>query len=218
MLRLLFLKFVWMLRVKSKQQNTRPNRTYFSNDKNSLKMHGDEFKNYGYLDLPTSRLLLNSPRWLNTMTGDETGRTSLQLIGSCTSTPSLPTQPMKGCTTPPGSTPLTLYEQQCGFFYAPQESEQWKNCKTAGPTDFCPFPRRLECLTICRCYNKGNKFSSVVLRPWVLVQLGFVPTTSRLAERQTKSLKRERSSSKLTAFPLYRWHNQNGLVESLMVM
>ena len=29
-----------MLRVKSKQQNTRPNRTYFSNDKNSLKMHG----------------------------------------------------------------------------------------------------------------------------------------------------------------------------------
>ena len=39
-LRLLFLKFVWMLRVKSKQQNTRPNRTYFSNDKNSWKMHG----------------------------------------------------------------------------------------------------------------------------------------------------------------------------------
>ena len=78
-LRLLFLKFVWMLQVKSKQQNTRPNRTYFSNDKNSLKMHG-------FLrvraDLSTSRLLLNSPRWLDTVTGDETGRTSLQLIGS----------------------------------------------------------------------------------------------------------------------------------------
>ena len=24
---------------------------------------------------------------------------------------------MKGCTTPPGSTPPNLYDQQCGFFY-----------------------------------------------------------------------------------------------------
>ena len=50
------------------------------------------------------------------MTGDETGLTS-QLI----STPSLPTMSMKGCTTPLGSTPPTLYEQQSGFFYLPQE-------------------------------------------------------------------------------------------------
>ena len=183
MLRLLLSKLVWMLLIQSKQQNTRPNRTYFSNDKNGFKTHGDEFKNYGYVDLPTSRLLLNSPRWLNTVTGDETGRTSLQLIGSCTSTPPLPTQPMKGCTTPPEWTPRTLYEQQCGFFYAPQESEQWKSC------------------TSCRCYSKGSKFSSVILRPWVLVQPGFEPTTSRSADRQTKS-RNERSTSKLTAFPL----------------
>ena len=78
-LRLLFLKFVWMLRVKSKQQNTRPNRTYFSNDKTVEKC--TVF--YGYVGLPTSRLLLNSPRWLNTVTGGETGCTSLQLMGSC---------------------------------------------------------------------------------------------------------------------------------------
>ena len=45
------------------------------------------------------------------VTGDETGLAS-QLI----STPPLPTQPMKGCTTPPGSVTPTLYEQQCGYF------------------------------------------------------------------------------------------------------
>ena len=61
----------------------------------------------------------NSTRWQ----GDETGLTS-QLI----STLSLPTQPMKGCTTPPGCTPPTLYEQQCGFCYVPQESKHWKSC------------------------------------------------------------------------------------------
>ena len=116
--------------------------------------------------------LLNSPRWLNTVTGDETGVTS-QMI----STPSLPTQPMKGCTTQPGSRPLSLYEQQGGFFYVPQESEQWKSCET-GPTVFRSYPRRLECLTICRCQNKGSTFFSVVLRPWVwVVRPGFEPTT-----------------------------------------
>ena len=46
---------------------------------------------------------LNSPRWLETVTGDETGLTS-QLI----SVPSLPTQPIKGCITPPGSTVWVL--------------------------------------------------------------------------------------------------------------
>ena len=52
---------------------------------------------------PLSLSLLNSSRWLNTVTGDETGLTS-QFI----STPSLATQPMKGCTRPPGSTNSSL--------------------------------------------------------------------------------------------------------------
>ena len=82
--------------------------------------------------------LLSSPRWLNSVTGDETGLTS-QLI----STPSLSKQPMKGCSTTPESTPPTLYDQQCGFFYVLQESEQWKSCETE-PTVFLPYPRRLE--------------------------------------------------------------------------
>ena len=37
----------------------------------------------------------------------------------------------------------------------------------------CFYLRRLECLTICRCHNKGSTFSSVTLRPWVLVWPGF---------------------------------------------
>ena len=76
-------------------------------------------------------------------------------------------------------TPPTLYEQQCGFFYVPQESEQWKSCDT-GPLVSRPYSRRLECLTICWCHNKGSTFSSVILRPWA--RPGFQPATSRLTD------------------------------------
>ncbi len=38
-----------------------------------------------------------------------------------------------------------------------------------GPT---VYTRRLEYITICRCYCKGSIFSSVILRPWVLVRSG----------------------------------------------
>ena len=124
-------------------------------------------------------LYWNSPRWLNTVTGDEAGIKS-ELI----SNPSSPRYPMKGCTTPPASTPPSLYAQQCGFFfvYDPQESELWKSCETE-PTVFRPYLGRLECLSICRCHNKGSTFSSVILIPWVLGRPGFEPGTSRSADR-----------------------------------
>ena len=83
-------------------------------------------------------------------------------------------RPWKVCTTPPGSMPPTLYEQQWGFFYVPHESE--KSCET-WPMVFHHYSRRLECLTICRCHNKGSIFSSVSLRPWFLVRLGFEQAT-----------------------------------------
>ena len=135
--------------------------------------------------------LSNSPRWLNTVTSDETGLTS-QLI----STPWLSTKPMKGCTTPTGSTPPTLYDQQCGFFYVLQKSEQWKSFET-GPTVFRPYPRRLECLTICRCHNEGSTFSSVFLRPLVLARSRFEPKTFRSADRCLSSWAKQAAVSPL---------------------
>ena len=56
----------------------------------------------------------------------------------------------------------------CGFFNFPQLFYN-KGCET-GPPAYSPYPRRLESLTICWCNYKGSTFSSVILRPWVLVR------------------------------------------------
>ena len=63
----------------------------------------------------------------------------------------------------------------------PTRTNKWKCCETL-PTVFCPYLRRLESLTICRCHCKGSIFSSVILRPWMLVQPGFEPTTTISAD------------------------------------
>ena len=112
-------------------------------------------------------------------------------------TPSLSTQPMKGCTTPPGSTPPTLYEQQCESFYVPQESDQRKSCET-GPT---VLSEKTRMSNLCRCHNKGSTLSSVILRPWVLVRPGIEPATSRSADQRLSNwANRAAQSQKLIVF------------------
>ena len=63
------------------------------------------------------------------------------------------------------------FRQVCKFFNVPC----WPcNIEDAGDEayGYSPYPRRLECLTICWCNYKGSTFSLVILIPWVLVRSG----------------------------------------------
>ena len=79
-------------------------------------------------------------------------------------------QPVKqGQTTTPGTPCPTLYDKCVGFLTSPADHITLKMQET-GATIYRPYPRRLERLTICRCHCKGIMFSSVILRPWVVVR------------------------------------------------
>ena len=58
----------------------------------------------------------------------------------------------------------------CGFFYVPLGCEHWRVVRQ-GLRFIVLIREDLKVLTICRCNYKGSTFSSVILRPWVLVQL-----------------------------------------------
>ena len=83
----------------------------------------------------------------------------------------------------------------CGFFHVPQSYEHWRIVRR-GLRFYRPYPRRLESLTICRRNYKSNTFSSVILRPWVLVWPGFwildlphrSPIFNQLSQRSTVQL------------------------------
>ena len=78
---------------------------------------------------------------------------------------------MKLETTTPGTRCPALFDKGVGCLTSPANHVTMKMQET-GPTVYRPYPRRLECLTICRHNYKGSTFSSVILRPWVLVRSG----------------------------------------------
>ena len=61
-------------------------------------------------------------------------------------------------TTTPGTTRPTLYEECEGSLTSHRFITRARACEM-GPTVYRPYPKRLESLTICRCYYKGSTFS-----------------------------------------------------------
>ena len=65
-------------------------------------------------------------------------------------------------TTTPG-TPCPILSEKCvGSSTSPVN--QYREGAGDGPMVYCPYPTRLECLTICGCHCTGSTFSSVILR------------------------------------------------------
>ena len=82
---------------------------------------------------------------------------------------------------------LLLFTISCVGSFTSHKNQNSERAVRRGPMVFCPYPRRLECLTICRCHNKGSTFSSVILSLCVLVRLGFGPAISRSADQRKTS-------------------------------
>ena len=64
-------------------------------------------------------------------------------------------------TTTPGTTCPTVYEECVGALTSHRFITCARACET-GPRVYRPRPRRLESLTVCRCYYEGTTFSSVI--------------------------------------------------------
>ena len=55
----------------------------------------------------------------------------------------------------------TLYDECVGSLTSHRFITCARACET-GPKVYRPYPRRIESLTVCRCYYKGSTFSSVI--------------------------------------------------------
>ena len=81
-----------------------------------------------------------------------------------------------------GLCPLLFTNISVGFFMS-HRNQNSERAMRQHLRFFCPYLRRLECIILCRCHNKGSTFSSFILRPWVLVWPRFEPVTSSSADR-----------------------------------
>ena len=79
-------------------------------------------------------------------------------------------QPVRqGQTNTLGTICPTLFDKCVGFLTSPANHVTLEMQET-GPMVYSSYLRRLEHLTICRYNYKGSTFSSVIVRPLVLVQ------------------------------------------------
>ena len=135
--------------------------------------------------------ILNSPRWLNTVTGDETGPTS-QFFSPLHYLPSS----WKAVPHHPGLRPLLFTNSSVSSF----TSHKNQTRERAVRRGLRSYPRRLECLTFVDVTTKAAH-SSVILRPWVLVRPGIEPATSRSTDRRLSNwANRAAQSQKLIVF------------------
>ena len=104
-------------------------------------------------------LYAGTPTWNRLAIGDQVHSSYLKITYARSHPYPIP-QPVKvGHTT--GVYDPYSFRIVMGVLLRLTRTNQCKCCET-GTTVFCPFPKRLEMLTICRCHYKGSTFFSVI--------------------------------------------------------
>ena len=122
--------------------------------------------------------LLNLPRWVNTATGMKQDLHPNIEINPFNTNPAHERLYYTIGAYAPYSLPTSVW-----VFFMSHRNQNSERAMRQHLRFFCPYLRRLECIILCRCHNKGSTFSSFILRPWVLVWPRFEPVTSSSADR-----------------------------------